>query len=624
MLYTLIIGSGAVKSLFIVNVSWIIYGGSMDRPKLALVLFINTVFLLFFISALFGLSGLRVVTAGMIVTFVPGLGWALRFLPGKSDNIIKGLAAFLITVFTVLTGLVIFKVSGAELNSVFFAAGLFVFSNAGLLFLKKVNRAVLDKYQLMVFAAALLLIGTISAKIPLVYDGDIHFIAPAYGIVKELKPYKDFSRVPYVIDHPAGPLLLSATTVFLSGQADKTKEVYLSAKEIEKSCPSERVWELWPEISELSEPRAEIIFSRYPKLIFAARIPHVLLGSFLLVMLFEAVRKRTGSVFLGSFAAAMFLGPEMVVRLSYAHYTAAILFALMAIYYVCTHVRKNILWLFILGFIAAWINQKTLILPLALLISDLYRCRGRVERGTAGCLVGWILGTATVAVYGYYLNWGCFIRSFIISHGSDVFLLDPKNFMGFLASWTKAVLYMNPIIFIAVLSALFYCLIKDRKTRFLVSPVWFLVGFGVFITAPWPITRNCDLVYPPMFMALGVFLSTRRQMTRRVMVILFAVLFCFNYLVMYRTFKAPTSFYGYNESFDTSGTVTNRYFDSVQRMFRGKEGLEGQALVDYWSEPMESRLPQAVARHYYMSEVYRQQGEEQQAYEAKRKVKSLM
>jgi hypothetical protein len=223
MLYTLLIGSGgAVKSLFAVNASWIIHGGSMDRPKLGLVLFINTVFLLFFTSSLFGPSCLRVITAGMIVTFVPGLGWALRFLPGKSDNIIKGLAAFLITVFTVLAELVIFKVMGAELNSVIFAAGLFIFSNVGLLLLKKVNSAVLDKYQLMVFTAALLLVGTIAAKIPLVYDSDIHFIAPAYGIVKELKPYKDFSRVPYVIDHPAGPLLLSAATVFLSGQADNT------------------------------------------------------------------------------------------------------------------------------------------------------------------------------------------------------------------------------------------------------------------------------------------------------------------------------------------------------------------------------------------------------------------
>ena len=580
----------------------------MKLSKIKLLIFNNLVFILYGVGAVTGLVYLQGMAAGFIVLLLPGLGWSLRFGSEDNDIILTMLLAVFISFFVFLFGFLGCILAGITVNPYIFAAALLVVSNAGIFLIKREKVPTMHRYQMVFFTVMLMILSINAIKMPLIFDIDATYMQTSYGLVHDLKPYKNFSRVPYALDHPPGPPMLSAASVFLLGEDDKVKEAYLSAKEIENKYEKDEIWEFWDKIPGTEEARQEILLSRKKDLLFATRVPQFFLSAFLLLILCELVKRRTGSVFFGVFTAIVFLGPEMYARLSYADYTTSILFILLAMYYVYAYRERSVLWPVFLGFCAAWINQKTIILPAAFILVDLYRLRGKTTIRSAGYMTGWILGFCTVALYGYFLNWQCFLRNFLFDHGVVGMLEGGNNIMGFFAAWTRGALYMNPAIFLLCLLSLGYYLIKSKENRSFVIPVWFLIGFFIFIFSKWPITRNCAVVYPAMFIALGCFLSSRGLWVKRGLTILVGAMYCFNIFIMQDSFFAPEAFYAYRETSNSPAKMVRKYGDYIQQIFKWQSAVDSDIFREKRVELIESS-PEASWAYADRGNMHKQMGE---------------
>ncbi|MDP8298427.1 MAG: tetratricopeptide repeat protein [Candidatus Tantalella remota] len=576
--------------------------------KIKLLIFNNLVFILYAVGVVTGFVYLQGMATGFIVLLLPGLGWALKFGAEDNDIIITLLLSVFISFFIFLFGFLGCFLAGITVNQYVFAGVLFIVSNAGILLIRGEKTPAIYRYQMIFFAAVLLLLSLNAKKMPLVYDVDASYMLTSYGLVHEVKPYKNISRVPYAFEHSPGPLMVSASSVFLMGEVDETKEAYFSAKEIEKKYEKDRIWEFWDRIPGTEESKAEVVLSGKKELLFSTRVPQFFLSALLMLILCEIVRRRTGSVFYGIFAATVFLGPEMFVRLSYADYTTSILFISLAMYYVYAYRKKSVFWPIFLGFCAAWINQKTVIVPVAFMLAEMWRMRGKTTVRAAGYLAGWVLGLVTVAVYGYFLNWQCFIRNFLFDHGVTGLLGGAENIPGFFAAWTRAALYMNPVVFLLCMIALGYYLVKARKDRFFVVPVWFFAGAFVFLLCKWPITRNCAVVYPPMFIALGCFIASRGLWVKRGLTIVVGAMFCLNIFVMSDSFVVPAPFYAYRETSNTSATVASAYKDYIGHKARSLFGSREAIPLESRVEPLE-RFPEASMAYAARAGVHKSLGD---------------
>jgi len=520
-------------------------------------------FTLYCLFDLLGLLFFKGIITGFLILLLPGLGWTFLMLHRIKDLLVKWIFTVFISTLILIIGLFLFNLFKIELTRWNFIAYLFLVSNIGIIALRKQMVISVDKMWVVIFFTVMLIAGANARNMPLVEDMDIHFIIPNYGLIHELKPYKHISRPPYVFEHPTGPHFLSAGSMFLMGQLHEVEYCYRGGKAIEQNYERSTIWKHWDEFGpDVDTPEIKRL-SLKKDLLFSVRIPHFFIAGFLMVILFEIIRRATSSAYFGLLGAMLFFNPESVVRFSYAEYHIPELFVLLSMAYMFIYSNSFLLGAFFVSFFAAWINQKTIILPLAIIATDLFRFKGKLNMRSLIYLIGFVSGLAVFTLYGAFLNWNCLLHSFFIDHGV-VGLFKYHDIPGFFAAWTRAILYINPVIFLICIIAFTQSIAKNLKSEFLVIHAWLLVGFAIFITCRWPILYNCYHVYPALFILLAYYLH--EQKPRSVKVLLTSVvigLHIFNFVLHYKTIARPNSFYMENECGNTPKTVLADYYDSI-------------------------------------------------------------
>jgi hypothetical protein len=513
--------------------------------KIRLFIFTNLFFILYAACDLLGLFVAQGIVTGFLVVLIPGLSWTLASLSGRRDALLTLVLAVFVSSAISSIGLLFFRILPVEVSRWGYVGYLFLASNAGVVLLKKNTDFKLDRCWVAVFLGAVLILVVNAGRMPVVHDQDVHFTTPAYGLIHELKPYKNMSQVPYAFAHPTWPHFISACSVFLMDELETVKRNYLEAKSIEGRFERDEIWKMWDKIPGTEESKEQERLFEERKLLFSARIPHLFLAGLVLVLLFEIVKRQTRSPLLGFLAVILLLSPELIVRFSYAGYTAATLFIMLSLCYVYLYHYSAFGTVFVLSLCAAWINQKAVFLPVSIAITDLASVREKGRHAWLWACAGYAVGLAVFALYGWLLNWECFKHVFLIGHGVPGLLQGLQNLPGFLAAWTKAALSMNTVIFIL---GVFWFSKKTFGTTLFVIPAWFWVGSTAFIIAKWPHVKNCNLVYPPLVIALVLFLANQRSALRRAVIGTILILYIINHVLMYKTLVDPNRFYARNES----------------------------------------------------------------------------
>jgi tetratricopeptide (TPR) repeat protein len=354
--------------------------------------------------------------------------------------------------------------------------------------------------------------------------------------------------VPYLVDHPQWPLLLSAGTVLLMGDLESTRHHYDEAKRIEEVFPEKYLKYAWGLTGMVRDMLEEKRLSADRRLLFDLRIPHVFLGAVFLLFIFEIIRRETGSAAAGVLGSFLVMNPEMVARFTSAGWTPAIILTMTVMCYLYLYYPRKHVMAAAAAFLGAWAYQKTVILPLSVLFAELYRKRGRISMTALSSPLGWAVGIGTVSLYGAFLNWGCFYEAFFVTHGVSGMLYSFKNVTGFAAAWARASLNMSWMIFFPAIAGLVYMFKKRRGKRDLVIPFWFLIGTFIFMFTIWPITRNSCLVYPPMIIALALSVSRiSKKVLRRFFYFSLAAVHLIHLFIMYPTLRDPNEYYTLNE-----------------------------------------------------------------------------
>ena len=578
--------------------------------KIPLFVFNNLVFAIYAGAVFFRAAPVMAGAVGAIILFLPGLGITRALLRREKDAVITLAATVLVSSLVLAAGLLSFKLANVEVSRRSFALYLFIVSNLALLLPVRAEPFRLDRHHAAVFFIAVSLLGVNARLMPSIVDQDLGFTVPAYGLIHELKPYMNVSRVPYMLDHQEWPAFMSAASIFLMGELDTVKEEYLHAKRIEASYPRDEIYKAWHTIPGTEEYIFENKLAMNPRLVFSARVPHFFMAGLLLMVLFEIVRRETSSVFLGWTAAAVAMSPELFVRYSSAGWTPDILYVMILMCYIYLYRGGARFGAFLAAFCAgALISQKAVILPAAIVLADLFRLKWRLGRDSLWSAAGWAAGLGAMALYGYYLNWQCFIHSFIVDHGVVKLVDGIHNIPGFLASWTRGALYMNPFIFTLGLVSVAAFSFKKRNTRFCVIPMWFWAGALIFIFCVWPNIRNTCLAYIPMIIAMACFIGERGARARKALSAMVLLFFLLNSALMVRTYSMPDFFYGINEVGNTPKTVLYEYYDSMDRLFGGEGKPRAMGAVDaaFWSKAA-AVFPGSPLVNYRLGKAYIEAG----------------
>lgn len=518
------------------------------------------------LSVAYDILLVRAVTSALALFLIPGLCWLKRLWGSEIKPALVLVLSFFLSVLLSISALLFYKISPLPLNIYYFLCVVFMISLAGLIISGSGGGNGLKRYQLVFITLVVLVLGRNALTMPRIIDQDIHFIAPAYGCVYDLKPYTSLSRVPFLFDHSQLPTFMSALSIFAMGDISMTRHFYIQARKIEDSYPPDMLCRLWHAIPGTSEPVEERKLAGKQHLIFSARIPHVIMGALSLLLILELAKERTGSLFPGLLTALLCMSPGLFVRFSSCGWTSSVILMSVSCFYVylslSAQARKYLL-LFLFGFIGGLINQKTVIPVIAITATEISLTRR--AKNSAGLVLGWISGILLVSLYGLLLNWNCFFRAFFLHHGVTGMLEGVKNIPGFFSSWTRSALYMNPVIFIASLASVAYHTFRSRKGLFFSVPVWFWTASMIFVISRWPNARNAVLAYPPLFMSLiCTVASFRTAILKKTAYGVIVVLFAVNFIIMYGTFSSPNAFYAENEEGNTPVTVVNEYMSGMK------------------------------------------------------------
>ena len=274
----------------------------------------------------------------LLIYYFPGLGLAQYF--GKTEDFItRSFLAFLFSMIILLIGLCAFHLFSFELSPEIFLNFLLIASVVGTL--APCKTVVVNQRAIIVFLTALIGFGISASNLELVEDQDIHYLVPSYGIIKEGKPYKHVSRVPFVLEHSSGTHFMSAYSIFMMGEIWKVKYCYERGKDIENQYKGKPVWDHWDDFPDDVETQEIKELANQKKLLFAARIPHFFMAAMFFVFFFEVLLRITDSKVMSFFGSMIMLTPEMLVRVSYAGYETPTIFIFIVMAYLYLFCRNN-------------------------------------------------------------------------------------------------------------------------------------------------------------------------------------------------------------------------------------------------------------------------------------------
>jgi hypothetical protein len=151
-----------------------------------------------------------------------------------------------------------------------------------------------------------------------------------------------------------------------------------------------------------------------------------------------------------------------------------------------------------------------------------------------------------------------------MDHGVTGLLSGTDNIPGFFASWSRTLLYMNPLLFFFGIAAVIYYTCRKTRSSFWIIPAWFWSGSLLFVLSRWPNARNAALAYPAIQICIvSMIWELKNIRLKNILICSISVVYFINILLMSGTFLYPNSFYALNEDGKTPSDVVREYRDKV-------------------------------------------------------------
>jgi hypothetical protein len=473
----------------------------------------------------------------------PGLAWTDK---RTGDGFVVLYRAVVISLGAMVSIWLLLMLPPGPLSRTGFLLALAAFTNAGLIlgFRRGWHRAperssVLSR--LLVAVAVLFYVQSYvgaAYRIPPLEDQDMETQGTAYGLIHALSPAMVTNRgTTFFFAHPILLHFWVGTSALVSNELDRLRYYYEASRQMQGGT--------WEQLSaKFKEEFAQ--FERDPVLL-ATRTPNLFLGVFVIFPLGFLVYRLSGSHTAAVGACVLYATlPEVYVRSAYGGYMAVTNFMTLKGSRLLPKLGNGVdgsrgtrSGTFGAAFLAAWADQKSLLIPAAAGVhaaltlmfrgsrSLLKRAGSSPELGMA-LLVGsgFFLGWMTFALYGVTIDVRQFISDHVITHVVDRFRLTNLYFAtvpegggkypSIVALWRQFGAHVGWLVAVPCLLAL---LDASRRLRgaegfFL---LWFLVGAVGFSVADWRQTKHLAHVVPPMMVLLGLFWASRHGKAKLVL-----------------------------------------------------------------------------------------------------------
>ena len=189
------------------------------------------------------------------------------------------------------------------------------------------------------------------------------------------------------------------------------------------------------------------------------------------------------------------------------------------------------------GLYAAWADQKTVLVPLALGayagLAFLFQARSwsgfwaSVQRGGfTAVTLGWGLGLGLFILYGFILAPWQFYNFFILEHGAGRLDLTPDSYVTPLADLYRDILIEAPIIFVSLgaLAAIAFSgklnVVLERGGVAIMAVAVGLIGFSAI---DWRYSKQFMTIVPAAVMLLPILLASLGEIQRRLVIAAMAI-----------------------------------------------------------------------------------------------------
>jgi len=488
------------------------------------------------------------IAINLMIFIIPGYCWSFS-LKKKIEDLISFIFLTICTSSIILiSGCLFFYILRIRISSINMLILLFLLSNAGLIFSKRLSHCFNLQIRPKNFIPVLLLSTLIyfilyvgaTKIVPPLEDHDMETQGTAFGLMHYLKPHMVTNRgTVYFFAHPLLLHLYIGTTTLFLDQLNDLSYYYQSAisaeKELEEKDSKEMLFKNWR--SDLRK------FFREPHLL-GTRMPNIFFSTISSIVLFYLIYSITKS-FIFSIMGPLtyFTLPEIFVRSSYGGYMAITNFSLLMMAYLYVYkeevkIQSNYkeMLLFLSGTFGALTDQKIAIFIIALAIREFFNEKGnlwnRIRTSLSDKIIqGSIFGTMIFWVYGLIVNSRAFLEDHITYHIAYRFSLDDIRFTHSKTLWYPSIIELwkefnnhlgFPFLLISIPLTIYTLRnIKDRRS---ILGLWFLIGSFLFSITDWRQTKHLMHIIPPLIISNLTFVGRTKLWLKIIFLLIFAFL----------------------------------------------------------------------------------------------------
>lgn len=410
-------------------------------------------------------------------------------------------------------------------------------------------------------------------RVPPLEDQDMETQGTAWGLINELTPTMVTNRGAHLFF--AHPLLLHfwiGESALITGDLDRLRYYHESSVAVQ-DAHRELTDSAW--IEKFAELQGDSLlglrwgqdYARFQAdpVLLPTRTPNLFLAALLIIPLGLLVFRISGSVFAAVGAAVLYMTlPEVFVRSSYGGYMACTNFLVLSAAYVYLE-QSGLLGgppgslaaaargsrpVFGIGLLAAWANQKALLIPLAALLhasfcwlgeglgGALRRAReDRILTNATALTAGFAVGFALFAVYGLGLGQREFIADQLVVHIFQRLSLSNVNLIGvdegafvypsILRLWAQFGQHTGWLIVVPAAFATVRAASAPRRATGLFV-AWIAIGAVGFSLVDWRQTKHLALLLPALILLTGVWWASLRGRPRAIMTAVFSLALLWN------------------------------------------------------------------------------------------------
>jgi hypothetical protein len=500
----------------------------------------------------------KALLVGAVLFLAPGFAWVDR--RGRDGFVVMFGMVVASLLAAIATWLVLMPLPGPT-SRVAFLLVLAAITNAGLVLGHKRGWYDPAPFRTPIFRALLLVSAFFYAQsylgaayfVPPLEDQDMETQGTAYGLIHELSPTMTTNRgTRFFFAHPLLLHFYIGAGCLISDDLDRLRHYHEGSEGLADTSDrplDEVVWtKTW------ARYRVDLALFEQDPVLLPTRAPNLFLGIFVLFPLGFLIYRLGGSVLVVAGTCLLYATlPEVYVRTSYGGYMGITnFFTLSAGYFYLQAsgllqnrdgvndggtVQRRV---FGAGFLGAWTDQKVMLIPgaagahagLRLLLEggfkDLFpRLRKNKVLLTAIILaVGFVVGWATFAAYGYVISPKDFILDHVKNHILRRLRMRDLNLVGdakgdwvypsIAGLWQQFWSHTGWLLLLATLAALArgFRRLKEAEGFFV---IWLVVGALGFSVVDWRQTKHLALLLPPLFVLIGAFWAAQTEKRRTLM-----------------------------------------------------------------------------------------------------------